>query len=79
MTKEKWFNQLQCEPLFPLGNTLTNEMTNTQRQKYLVGVSALPTGKFLRVQKVFARRSKNLPGKAKAFDCLKGFGVSGKF
>ena len=54
MTKEKWFNQLQCEPLFPLGNTLTNEMTNTQRQKNLVGVSALPTGKFLRVQKVFA-------------------------
>ena len=49
MTKEKWFNQLQCEPLFPLGNTLTNEMTNTQRQKNLVGVSALPTKKFLRV------------------------------
>ena len=49
MTKEKWFNQLQCEPLFPLGNTLTNEMTNTQRQKDLVGVSALPTGKFLLV------------------------------
>ena len=63
MTKEKWFNQLQCEPLFPLGNTLTNEMTNTQRQKNLVGVSALPTGKF--------SRSKNLP--QKALDCLKGF------
>ena len=38
---------------------------------------ALPTGNFLRAWKFFARRSKNLPGKA--LDCPKGFWVSGKF
>ena len=40
-----------------------------QRQKNPVGASALPTGKFLRVRKVFARMYKIYP-KIKSKDCI---------
>ena len=66
---------------------LTTTTTSRQRQKNPVGVSALPTGKFLRVWKVFERIYTKDP-KIKSKDCIglesfqtvwKVSGQSGKF